>query len=111
MRPCRFLLFAGNPPDRRPQPRPCNSRIAGPVIVPGAVADGRPSRPRALKPVPQRGTPSAVPSNPNSRGGRNASPIAQGGVKMDAIYVGIDVSQARLDVHVLPGGEAFAVVR
>src|SRR5882757_6385376 len=79
--------------------------------MPGAVADGRPSRPRALKPVPQRGTPSAVPSNPNSRGGRNASPIAQGGVKMDAIYVGIDVSQARLDVHVLPGGEAFAVAR
>jgi transposase len=30
---------------------------------------------------------------------------------MDAIYVGIDVSQARLDVHVLPGGEAFAVAR
>jgi len=30
---------------------------------------------------------------------------------MDAIYVGIDVSQARLDVHVLPSGEAFAVAR
>ena len=30
---------------------------------------------------------------------------------MDAVYVGIDVSQARLDVHVLPGGEAFAVAR
>jgi len=30
---------------------------------------------------------------------------------MDAIYVGIDVSQARLDVHVLPGGEAVAVAR
>jgi transposase len=30
---------------------------------------------------------------------------------MDANYVGIDVSQARLDVHVLPGGEAFAVAR
>jgi len=30
---------------------------------------------------------------------------------MDAIYVGIDVSQARLDVHVIPSGEAFAVAR
>jgi len=30
---------------------------------------------------------------------------------MDAVYVGIDVSQARLDVHVLPSGEAFAVAR
>jgi len=27
------------------------------------------------------------------------------------IYVGIDVSKDRLDVHVLPGGEAFAVAR
>jgi transposase len=30
---------------------------------------------------------------------------------MDAIYVGIDVSQARLDVHVRPSGEAFSVAR
>jgi transposase len=30
---------------------------------------------------------------------------------MDAIYVGIDVSKDRLDVHVRPGGEAFAVSR
>ena len=30
---------------------------------------------------------------------------------MDAIYVGIDVSQARLDIHVRPSGEAFAVAR
>lgn len=30
---------------------------------------------------------------------------------MDAIFVGIDVSKDRLDVHVLPGGEAFAVAR
>jgi transposase len=43
--------------------------------------------------------------------GRKASPIAQGGVKMDAIYVGIDVSKDRLDVHVRPGGQAFAVAR
>jgi transposase len=30
---------------------------------------------------------------------------------MDAIYVGIDVSKDRLDVHVRPGGEVFAVTR
>jgi transposase len=30
---------------------------------------------------------------------------------MDAPYVGIDVSKDRLDVHVRPGGEAFAVAR
>ncbi len=30
---------------------------------------------------------------------------------MDATYVGIDVSKDRLDAHVLPGSEAFAVTR
>jgi transposase len=30
---------------------------------------------------------------------------------MDAVYVGIDVSKDRLDVHMLPSGEAFAVAR
>ena len=30
---------------------------------------------------------------------------------MEAIYVGIDVSKDRLDVHVRPSGEAFAVAR
>jgi transposase len=30
---------------------------------------------------------------------------------MDAIYVGIDVSKAQLDVHVRPSGEAFSVAR
>ena len=30
---------------------------------------------------------------------------------MDSIYVGIDVSKDRLDVHVLPSGQAFAVAR
>jgi transposase len=42
--------------------------------------------------------------------GRNASPILQGRVPMET-YVGIDVSKDRLDVHVRPGGEAFAVAR
>ncbi len=30
---------------------------------------------------------------------------------MEAFYVGIDVSKSRLDVHVRPGGESFAVAR
>jgi transposase len=30
---------------------------------------------------------------------------------MDAIYVGVDVSKDRLDVHIRPSGEAFAVTR
>ena len=30
---------------------------------------------------------------------------------MDAIVIGIDVSKDRLDVHVLPGRDAFAVAR
>src|ERR1700752_1560651 len=94
-----------------PDPHPCNSKSAGRGRVPGAVADGRPAHPRALKPDPQHGPLSAVPSNPNSREGRQASPIAQGGGKMDAIYVGVDVSKDRLDVHVRPSGEAFVVSR
>src|SRR5437588_3832635 len=93
------------------RPHPCKSRITESVSLIDAVADGRPFHPGACKPVPQPGTPSAVPSNPNSRLGRKASPIAQGGVKMDATYVGIDVSKDRLDVYVRPTGEAFAVAR
>jgi transposase len=42
--------------------------------------------------------------------GRNASPIEQGRVLMDA-YIGIDVSKDRLDVHVQPSNESFAVAR
>src|SRR5438309_5807366 len=90
---------------------PCKSAIAESVRLTEAVADGRPFHPGACKPVPQRGSPSVVPSNPNSRLGRKASPIAQGGVKMDATYVGIDVSKEKLDVHLRPSAEAFAVAR
>jgi transposase len=43
--------------------------------------------------------------------GRKASPLAQGGVLMDAIFVGIDVSKDQLDVHVRPSDQAFAVAR
>src|SRR5258708_33768583 len=81
---------------------PCNLDSAASVRIAGAVADGRPVPLRVLKPVGEHGSSSVVPSNPNSRVGRKRSPIAQGGVKMDAIVVGIDVSKDRLDVHVYP---------
>jgi transposase len=48
--------------------------------------------------------------NPNSREGQ--SPHAQGWVKMkQQIFVGIDVSKDRLDVHVRPQGKIFATSR
>src|SRR5436190_10752125 len=92
-------------------PHPCKSRIAASARLAGAVADGRPSHPRAVKPVPQRGAPSAGPSNPNSRVGRSRSPVAQGWDHMDTTVVGIDVSKDRLDVHVRPAGTALSYSR
>src|SRR5262249_18777405 len=93
--------------------QPCNLRITKSAKLAGAVTDGRPTQPRALKPDPQRGSPSVVPSNPNSRQGRNArSSIRQGRVAMEStIVVGIDVSKDRLDVAVRPSGAAFVVER
>ena len=90
-----------------PHPYPCNSTLAESAMNAVAVADGKPTHLWAIEPVGELGLPSAVPSNPNSRLGRKRSPIRQGWEKMDAIVVGIDVSKARLDVHVVPSGEAF----
>src|SRR5215208_2545873 len=39
------------------------------------------------------------------------SPLRQGRDRMDPIVIGIDVSKDKLDVHVLPAEEAFAVAR
>jgi len=54
-------------------------------------------------------------ANPNSRLGRKPSPHSQGRVmEQSAIapsFVGIDVSKDRLDIHVRPSGQAFAVTR
>jgi len=60
--------------------------------------------------VGEHGNPSVVPLNPDSRLGRLASPFLQGRDVMER-YVGIDVSKAALDVHVLPEGEALRVTR
>jgi hypothetical protein len=92
-------------------PHPCKSGIAASARLADAVADGRPHRPRAVKPVPQLGSPSVVPPNPNSRLGRKRARLRKEGIAMEQTYVGIDVSKDRLDVHVRPGGQAFAVSR
>lgn len=71
-----------------------------------------PRSPWACKPVTEQGaalTPT-VP-NPDSRSG--PSPHLQGRVmdEQRTIFVGIDVSKDRLDVHLRPSGEAFHVAR
>src|SRR5271155_1898272 len=76
-----------------------------------AVAGEGPMPPRDAKPVGEFGSSPVGPSNPNSRLGRQRSPLAQGRDKMDAIVVGIDVSKDRLDVAVRPAGEHFVVPR
>src|SRR6185437_11667480 len=91
-------------------PHPCKSDRAASGKISDAVAMGRPAHPGALKPAAQRGSSIVGPLNPDSRVGRSASPVEQGRVRMDA-YVGIDVSKDRLDVHVEPSGESFAVAR
>src|SRR6202166_3792527 len=89
---------------------PCISRSSqhrGKVGV--AVADGSPPAPWVDQPVPEHGAPSAGSISPNSRRGRQASPHAQG--RDMEHFVGIDVAKDRLDVHLRPSGEAFAVAR
>ena len=66
--------------------------------------------PLVLKTAVELGSPPAVPANPHSRLVRHARPHLQGRV-MERISVGIDVAKDRLDVHVRPSGEAFAVAR
>src|ERR1700719_4839012 len=80
-------------------------------IVGGAVAGERPQNPWAAKPVRERVSSPAVPSNPNSRLGRLRSPFAQGWDQMDAMVIGIDVSKDRLDVAVRPTGESLIFKR
>ena len=79
--------------------------------------DGSPCPPGVSEPVTELGAPSTHPlSNPNSRSGRRpASPHSQGRVMEQSsavpVFVGIDVAKDRLDVHLRPSGEAFAVGR
>ncbi len=90
---------------------PCNSRITAAARMTDAVAGERPKPLRDSKPVWKRVSSPAVPSNPNSRLGRAASPVAQGRDQMGAIFVGIDVAKDRLDICVRPSGESFVIAR
>src|SRR6266478_7911907 len=96
--------------ETRPLGAPCishSSRRARKVGV--AVADGSPIAPWVDKPAPEPGAPSVGSFSPNSRRGRQASPHAQG--RDMEHFVGIDVSKDRLDVHLRPSGQSFAVAR
>jgi transposase len=77
--------------------------------------DGSPQPPRVSEPEKKQGAPSTgSTANPNSRLGRKPSPHSQGWVmERPALpsFVGIDVSKDRLDVHVRPSGQIFAVAR
>src|SRR5438067_4734362 len=97
-----FETAASRPPCISP-----SSRRRGKVGA--AVADGSPQPPRVYEPAPEHGAPSAASLSPNSRQGRKASPHAQG--RDMEHFVGIDVSKDRLDVHLRPSGESFAVAR
>src|SRR5260370_40975516 len=68
---------------------------------------GSPESPGSSKTASELGAPPTVPAaNPNSRGGRAASPHAQGR-GMDPMVVGIEVAKDRLAVHLQPPGAAF----
>ena len=62
------------------------------------------------KTVAELGSPSVDPKTPNSRLARKARPDLQER-GMGEVFIGIDVAKDRLDVHVRPFGEAFAVAR
>ncbi len=77
--------------------------------------DGSPQPPRVGEPEKKQGALSTgSAANPNSRLGRKPSPHSQGRVMehpASPSFVGIDVSKVRLDVHVRPSGQTFAVAR
>jgi hypothetical protein len=75
----------------------------------GAAAGGSPVFHRSCEAAKQQSAPSAGSVNPNSRKGR-LRPHLQGR-DMDQIFIGIDVSKDRLDVHVRPAGTIFTTAR
>lgn len=77
---------------------------------------GSPSTAGAVEPVPECGAPPATVASgsPDGRLGRTPNPHRQarasGAARPEGrMFIGIDVSEDRLDVHVRPSGEAFAV--
>ena len=101
--------------DRRVEP-PCILPLSAETKPVKLSVDGSPQPPRVIEPVQKQGAPSTGSSrNPNSRLGRKPSPNLQGRVMEQPLsspaYVGVDVSKDRLDVHVRPSGQVFAVAR
>src|SRR5690606_6342449 len=91
-----------SPPTMLRMVPPCNLSCASSDKGGVAVMRGSSGPPGVRQPDREQGAPRIDPSIPNSRRGRQrASPIRQGGDEME-ITVGIDVSKARLDVHVQP---------
>ena len=104
----RWSRCAEDPPCILPLPMPKQSASLS--------VDGSPQPPRVREPVKKQGAPSTGSKrNPNSRQGRMASPHSQGRVMEQPAtvpsFVGIDVSKDRLDVHLRPSGQAFAIAR
>src|SRR5690606_26063631 len=104
-RPCKSKRGGNRRWLGRPRATPCNLKSATSGKDGAAVMRGSSGPPGASKPGREHGAPRIDPSIPNSRRGRRASPFRQGGDEME-ITVGIDVSKARLDVHVHPLGES-----
>src|SRR5215217_9259504 len=101
-----------------PGSSPCKLPPSASGKLVDAGAGGGPISPRSLEAVREQGSPPAVlPSYPHSRAGRaghtSPSPVEQGwrGMEGTAAVVGIDVSKDRLDVHIRPSGETYAVER
>ena len=92
--------------------RPCMSELPAETRPARLRVEASPRRPGARKPETELGAVSttAVP-HPDSRSG--PSPHLQGRVmdEQRTVFVGIDVSKDRLDVHLRPSGEAFCVPR
>jgi hypothetical protein len=93
---------------------PCVSRLPAGREPARLSVDGSPQSPGAFELVVEHGAPSAGSTrNPNSRLGRQArARTCKDGLMEhplpEPIFVGIDVSKDRLDVHVRPSGHAIA---
>src|SRR5262249_61851230 len=98
------------PFETRPAAAPCINERPRRRRVAGAVPAESPHAPWASKPAPERGASAVDFVIPTGRLGRTASPHAQGR-EPRSMFVGIDVAKDRLDVHVRPAGESFAVTR
>jgi transposase len=75
-----------------------------------AAAGGSPIASRLQEIGAKQGAPPVYPFIPDSHSGRKVSPHLQGRGMMES-FVGIDVAKDKLDIHVRPEGQAFAVAR